>query len=85
MPCDSQWMDAVPMSLEQIDVVRRLVHQYPRYLSFATSAQGETLAPSVTEAPECQILTSIRILLPLNGYASHWIDKVVYKADLLIT
>ena len=41
MPCESQWMDAVPLSLEQIDVVRRLVQQYPKYLSFATSSQGE--------------------------------------------
>ncbi|KAF0298728.1 Dipeptidase 1 [Amphibalanus amphitrite] len=39
VPCKSQWMDAVPLSLEQIDVVRRLVQQYPQYLTFATSAQ----------------------------------------------
>ena len=41
VPCESQWMDAVPMSVEQIDVVRRLVEKYPQYLSLATSAQGE--------------------------------------------
>ncbi|XP_037068900.1 dipeptidase 1-like [Pollicipes pollicipes] len=39
VPCESQWLDAVPMSVEQIDVVRRLVDKYPHYLSLATSAQ----------------------------------------------
>ena len=41
MPCESQWLDAVPMSVEQIDVVRRLVEKYPQYLSLATTAQGK--------------------------------------------
>ncbi|KAF0287713.1 Dipeptidase 2 [Amphibalanus amphitrite] len=39
VPCESQWKDAVPMSVEQIDVVRRLVEKYPQYLSLATSVQ----------------------------------------------
>ena len=75
VPCDSQWMDAVPLSLEQIDVVRRLVQQYPQYLSFATSSQGEPATEPraetnsvdgfITANRPCKLFISFHALLPV--------------------
>lgn len=39
--CDeSQYKDAVRLTLDQIDVIKRLVNKYPNDLKFVTSAQG---------------------------------------------
>lgn len=38
VPCESQHLNAVQLTLEQIDVVKRLIEKYNRYLKFATSA-----------------------------------------------
>lgn len=38
VPCESQHLNAVQLTLEQIDVVKRLIDKYGRYLKFATSA-----------------------------------------------
>lgn len=38
VPCGSQWKDAVAMTLEQVDVVRRLVSKYPSQLQMASSS-----------------------------------------------
>ncbi|PZC77715.1 hypothetical protein B5X24_HaOG203082 [Helicoverpa armigera] len=37
VPCATQNKDAVQLTLEQIDVIKRLVDKYPQYLQFATS------------------------------------------------
>ncbi|XP_054288246.1 dipeptidase 1-like isoform X3 [Macrosteles quadrilineatus] len=40
VPCGSQYMDAVHITMEQIDVIRRLVELYSRDLQFVSSASG---------------------------------------------
>ena len=42
MPCATQNKDAVQLTLEQIDVIRRLVDKYPQHLQLATSVTGES-------------------------------------------
>ncbi|KOB71422.1 Dipeptidase, partial [Operophtera brumata] len=37
VPCGAQDKDAVQLTLEQIDVIKRLVDKYPQYLKMATS------------------------------------------------
>ncbi|XP_077301774.1 dipeptidase 1-like [Arctopsyche grandis] len=37
VPCAAQDKDAVQLTLEQIDVIKRLVEKYPQYFQFATS------------------------------------------------
>ncbi|KAF4519884.1 hypothetical protein B566_EDAN005225 [Ephemera danica] len=39
-PCSSQYLDSVQLTLEQIDVIRRLVARYPQHMEFVTSADG---------------------------------------------
>nr|CAD7462990.1 unnamed protein product [Timema tahoe] len=39
VPCDSQYKDAVQLTLEQINVIKRLVEIYSPEISFATSAE----------------------------------------------
>jgi membrane dipeptidase len=39
--CSSQYKDAVEQTLEQIDVIKRLVNAYPDDLHYATSAAGK--------------------------------------------
>lgn len=41
VPCESQHLNAVQLTLEQIDVIKRLIEKYGRYMKFATSATGE--------------------------------------------
>ncbi|GLG96932.1 Dipeptidase [Gryllus bimaculatus] len=40
VPCTTQYKDAVEMTLEQIDVIKRLAAAYPNDLSLVTSADG---------------------------------------------
>ena len=42
-PCGSQHKDAVQITLEQIDLIKRLVDLYPDYLQLATTAQGKEI------------------------------------------
>ncbi|XP_058988302.1 dipeptidase 1-like isoform X1 [Musca domestica] len=39
-PCSSQHLDAVQLTLEQIDLIRRLVNLYPHQMSLVTTASG---------------------------------------------
>jgi len=41
VPCGSQYLDSVQLTLEQIDVIHRLVDKYPNQMQLVTSAQGE--------------------------------------------
>jgi len=42
-PCGSQHKDAVQITLEQIDLIKRMVEQYSSYLQLAQTAQGTEL------------------------------------------
>uniref|UniRef100_A0A8C1C8U3 Dipeptidase n=1 Tax=Cyprinus carpio carpio TaxID=630221 RepID=A0A8C1C8U3_CYPCA len=39
VPCDTQYKDAVRQTLEQIDVIHRMCHEYPEVFKFAASSQ----------------------------------------------
>uniref|UniRef100_A0A8W7PSW9 Dipeptidase n=1 Tax=Anopheles coluzzii TaxID=1518534 RepID=A0A8W7PSW9_ANOCL len=39
-PCSSQHLDAVQLTLEQIDLIRRLVSLYPQHMALVTTADG---------------------------------------------
>jgi len=39
-PCSSQHLDAVQLTLEQIDLIRRLVQLYPHHMALVTTASG---------------------------------------------
>lgn len=54
-PCSSQHLDAVQLTLEQIDLIRRLVNLYPHQMSLVTTASGKCLV-----APE--YLTAVVVL-----------------------
>ncbi|XP_067303844.1 dipeptidase 1 [Pseudorasbora parva] len=38
VPCDTQYKDAVRQTLEQIDVIHRMCHEYPEVFKFAASS-----------------------------------------------
>ena len=40
VPCDSQYKDAVQLTLEQIDVIRRFTELYHPKLTLCTSSEG---------------------------------------------
>ncbi|XP_069701400.1 dipeptidase 1-like isoform X2 [Periplaneta americana] len=40
VPCGSQYLDSVQLTLEQIDVIRRLVDKYPNQMQLVTTAKG---------------------------------------------
>lgn len=40
VPCDSQYKDAVKLSLEQLDVIKKYVTRYPDTFQYVTTAQG---------------------------------------------
>lgn len=42
VPCSSQYKDAIRLSLEQLDVIRKYVAKYPSTFQFVTTAQGKT-------------------------------------------
>lgn len=39
VPCESQFLDAVQLTLEQIDIVRRLTNKYPTRMRLVTSSK----------------------------------------------
>ncbi len=43
VPGDTQYKDAVRQTLEQIDVIHRMCHEYPEVFKFAGSSQGKTV------------------------------------------
>ena len=40
VPCEAQRLNAVQLTIEQIDLIKRLIEQYPEDLRLATSADG---------------------------------------------
>lgn len=42
VPCETQYKNAVTLTLEQIDVIKRFVKIYKDELEFVTSAAGNT-------------------------------------------
>lgn len=41
VPCGAQYLDAVKQTLEQVDLIKRLVDRFPNYLRFAVDAKGK--------------------------------------------
>jgi len=39
--CDSQYKDAVEQTLEQIDVIKRLIQKYSDHLELVTTSDGK--------------------------------------------
>ena len=42
VPCESQELNAVQLTIEQIDLIKRLIDKYPNDLRLATSAEGKS-------------------------------------------
>ena len=45
-PCSAQHKDAVQVTLEQIDLIKRLVETYPNQLELVKTSQGKKLQES---------------------------------------
>ena len=45
-PCSAQHKDAVQVTLEQIDLIKRLVETYPNQLELVKTSQGKILLRS---------------------------------------
>lgn len=43
VPCESQHLNAVQLTLEQIDVIKRLIDKYSNFMKLATSSAGKSL------------------------------------------
>jgi hypothetical protein len=65
--CSSQFKDAVEQTMEQVDVIKRLINAYPDNLQFATSADGKYwrsfflspfLLPLSSTELRCQVVTT---------------------------
>ena len=54
-PCGSQHKDAVQITLEQIDLIKRLMADYNKHLQLATTANGETFISTFPKFFETQI------------------------------
>ena len=50
-PCSAQHKDAVQVTLEQIDLIKRLVETYPNQLELVKTSQGKILLRSRGELP----------------------------------
>ncbi|XP_066995805.1 dipeptidase 1 isoform X2 [Anabrus simplex] len=50
VPCGSQYLDSVQLTLEQIDVIRRLVDKYPAHMQLVSTAQDSSLADDPSDA-----------------------------------
>ena len=50
-PCSAQHKDAVQVTLEQIDLIKRLVETYPNQLELVKTSQGKILLGSRSELP----------------------------------
>jgi len=42
-PCGAQHKDAVQVTLEQIDLIKRFIEAYPKHLQLVKSSQGNSL------------------------------------------
>ena len=51
VPCEAQHLNAVQLTIEQLDLIHRLVEKYPEHLVLATSAQGEGTPPPPPPLP----------------------------------
>ena len=48
-PCGSQHKDAVQITLEQIDLIKRFIEQYSANLQFVTSSSSESFLIHIPE------------------------------------
>lgn len=44
VPCESQHLNAVQLTLEQVDLIKRLIEKYSQHMQFAASSTGEYLS-----------------------------------------
>lgn len=56
MPCGAQFLDAVQLTLEQIDVIKRLAEMHPDSLRIATTVNGECTRSTRTQAYRREVL-----------------------------
>lgn len=40
-PCDSQYLNSVQLTLEQIDLIKRVLKKYNQYLELVTKSEGK--------------------------------------------
>ena len=52
-PCGSQHKDAVQVTLEQIDLIKRFINQYPNHLKFVNDSTGKNTIENLIFLPEC--------------------------------
>ncbi|KAL6263232.1 hypothetical protein P5V15_006033 [Pogonomyrmex californicus] len=45
VPCESQHLNAVQLTLEQVDLIKRLIEKYSQHMQFAASSRGEYSSP----------------------------------------
>jgi len=41
VPCESQHLNAVQLTLEQVDLIKRLIEKYSQHMQFAASSRGK--------------------------------------------
>ena len=69
-PCGSQHKDAVQVTLEQIDLIKRFINQYPNHLRFVNDSSGEYFLffthPNFEKCPikEFALGHSVRLFIP---------------------
>lgn len=59
VPCGAQHLDAVQLTLEQIDVIRRLTEKYSHALEWVTDSRGELNSLSLFSISYARVLYSI--------------------------
>jgi hypothetical protein len=75
-PCSSQYLDSVQLTLEQIDVIRRLIARYPEHMQFVTTADGRKNNPQNTPLSPAKPSSNRNNLsfLQLGEKTASWID-----------
>ena len=69
MGCDSQYKDSVQLFLEQIDVIKRLVNDYPDDLQFVTDAAGKESISSSAKNGQFRTISYLNIIFDFLYFA----------------
>ncbi|OAD57717.1 Dipeptidase 1 [Eufriesea mexicana] len=56
VPCESQYLNAVQLTLEQVDLIKRLIEKYSQRMQFAASSRGGYLSRLSETAADLEIL-----------------------------
>jgi len=46
-PCESQYKNSVQLTLEQVDLIKRVVRKYRDFMHLVTNSKGEQLSENV--------------------------------------